>query len=60
VKAVTEPLVLEAALADHSRRQWTGKCPMERADLPCQCKARDLQAMKRPGEASGASPPIAA
>jgi uncharacterized protein (DUF2235 family) len=62
VKAFTEPLVLEAGLADHSRRQWTGRCPMERAglNLTCQCKARDLGAMKRGGAASGASPPIAA
>jgi hypothetical protein len=63
VKSFTEPLVLEAALADHSTRRWSGKCPMERANpnLVCQCKVRDLEAMKRrTGAAAGTSPPIAA
>jgi hypothetical protein len=60
MKAFTAPLALEAALADHNGRQWTGKCPMERANLACHCKARDLEGMKRAGEASGVSSPIAA
>jgi uncharacterized protein (DUF2235 family) len=62
VTAFTAPLPLEAALADHNNgRQWTGKCPMERANRACQCKARDLEAMQRAGGTpSGTSAPIAA
>jgi uncharacterized protein (DUF2235 family) len=61
VEAYTEPLSLEAALADHNARRWAGNCPMENVKLACQCKARDLDAMRRKGDASRhASRPIAA
>jgi uncharacterized protein (DUF2235 family) len=43
VKSYNAPLALEAALADHGARQWTGRCPMERAKLTCLCKARDTE-----------------
>jgi len=61
VTEFTEPLALEAALADHHNgRLWTGKCPMERAGKACQCKARDMEAMGRAKGAAGVSPSIAA
>lgn len=60
VKAFSAPLSLEVALADHSGRQWTDRCPMEKAELMCQCKARDLAALKRAGEASHPSSPVVA
>jgi uncharacterized protein (DUF2235 family) len=57
VEAFTAPLPLEAALANHkSGRQWTGKCPMEQANLACHCKARDVEAMQRVGAAPSGGP----
>jgi uncharacterized protein (DUF2235 family) len=52
LKAFTEPLALEVALTDHKRRDWGKQCPMEKANLTCQCKARDMEAMMRAGKAS--------
>jgi uncharacterized protein (DUF2235 family) len=42
----TEPLALEVSLVDHTTRPWTDQCPMENAQLPCQCKTRDMEALK--------------
>jgi uncharacterized protein (DUF2235 family) len=59
--AYTEPMPLEIALCDHTRRTWT-QCTMEKAGLSCQCKARDMEALRRGGStpAPTTSPPIAA
>jgi uncharacterized protein (DUF2235 family) len=59
--AYTEPLELEIALADHSRRTWA-QCAMEKAGLPCHCKARDVEALSAGGAAPAhtSPPPIAA
>ena len=60
-EALTKPLSLEAALADHGGRSWNDRCPMEKAKLACQCKARSLDALQRGGDAlRESSPPVAA
>jgi uncharacterized protein (DUF2235 family) len=61
VDAFTAPLPLEVALSDHKNgRQWTDKCPMERAGLACQCSARDAEAATRAGATSSGIPPSVA
>jgi uncharacterized protein (DUF2235 family) len=47
-KQYSEPLALELKLLERTAiRQWTGKCPMESSDLPCQCATRDLEVLRR-------------
>jgi uncharacterized protein (DUF2235 family) len=45
-KQYSKPLALELKLLERSpTRPWTGKCPMEKLNMPCQCATRDIGAL---------------
>jgi hypothetical protein len=46
LKEFSKALPLEVKLLDRAARSWVGHCPLEKANMPCQCARRDLNALK--------------
>lgn len=44
----SRPRELEVLLADHSKRDWTGHCPMEKVNKTCACRSRKFAALDAP------------
>jgi hypothetical protein len=57
LKEYSKALPLELKLLDRTTRSWTGHCPLEKANLPCQCATRDLNALNA-GSAPSANEPM--